>query len=252
MGFGKDAARLPRHASRAACSHPCGGNRRHPGGCVIVMRGKGSPGLPLCRLADKGRKTLVVATVSATRPIVTKSSYKRTLAENGRRRPLRLRRCFGCPGVPCRGCRGLCCVSFCLGVFPVCALASGSLWRARWRCCFAVWLRSPGGACVSCAGSFCPLSAWCAGRPSLVPGSSLWCSSPFRVPALVAARRRVCVRWLRACGLPSSVLVSPCFALPFPSVLSAAWRSGALPVLWFRCRLAGLRRARAGLSSGGW
>ena len=140
-----------------------------------------------------------------------------------------------------------CCVSFCLGVSLVCVSFS-----PRWRCCFAVWLWSPGLPRVSCVPS-CPLGAVCSGRASLVPGSSARSLvAELAFSPVVLLRRRVCVRWLRACGVPSSVCVGSGFALPFPSVLAAGRRSGALRLLLGRCFLAAGRRARAGLSSGGW
>lgn len=123
--------------------------------------------------------------------------------------------------------------------------------RPCWRCCFAVWLREPGGGFVSCAGAACPLCAVCSGRASLVPGVPPSCGSAAVLRVEVSpwgARRRVCVRWLRALGLPSALgLVSSSFALPFPSVLAAGARSGALSVLWSRCLAARARRRRAGL-----
>lgn len=147
-------------------------------------------------------------------------------------------------GAPCgcclRGARR--CLLFSAEVFVVSAF-----FVPRWRCCFAGWLSVPGRSFSSCAGVVCPLRAFCAGRASLVPGSerALSSASVFAFPAEVAARRRVCRRWLLAVGWPlgAGLVLSPSFAVPFPSVLSAAWRAG-FPWSRFWSRLVALRRLR--------
>lgn len=138
----------------------------------------------------------------------------------------------------------------------MCAVFSG-VFRPRWRCVFAVWLRLPGEPARACAGGFCPLSpavsGCCSGgAASLVPGASAALSSgrvaELLFPAPVLARRRVALSWLRRAGWPgcgSGWFVSSSFALPFPSVLSLGWRAGVLPLLWARCRSARAARAAA-------
>ena len=153
--------------------------------------------------------------------------------------------------------RGVLCLCRCLCLgrcSAVCAVFA-SAFRPRWRCVFAVWLRLPGEPARSCAGGWCPLSpavsGCCSGGPaSLVPGSAgaLRSASVFAFPAAVAARRSVARRWLLACGWPgpgSGWFLSPAFALPFPSVLSAGWRAGLLSSLWLRCRRARAARSAA-------
>ena len=154
---------------------------------------------------------------------------------------MRLRRWCGCPGGRCVV-RGSCCVSLCLGVLVV-----GFAFSPSWRCCFAGWLWVPGSPRVSCVSS-CPLGAVCSGRDSLVPGSrgALFSAAVFSFPSEVAARRRVALRWLRACGKPAVLGAVACsWAVPFPSVLAAGLRSGALSLLWARCLRARAFRARA-------
>ena len=115
-----------------------------------------------------------------------------------------------------------------------------AFWCPRWRCVFAVWLRLPGEpAGAECAGGRCPLSPFCRRRGSLVPGAPVSSWSVFPFPAEVASRRAVARAWLLRAGWPgpgSGWVLSSAFALPFPSVLSAAARAGVLPSLWRACR----------------
>lgn len=119
------------------------------------------------------------------------------------------------------------------------AVCARCRFSASWRCCFAVWLRLPGEAVADCSAS-CPLRPFCAGgRSSLVPGfsASAGCWVPSRFP-LVAERRRVASRWLARAGWSPAfgLLLGDSLALPFPSVLSAAWRGGvSFSSLWSRC-----------------
>lgn len=160
---------------------------------------------------------------------------------------MRSARCCGCPVAAC-GVPGRCCFLLCVWrCSAVCAV-----FVPRWRCCFAAWLRSPGEAAgVECVGSRCPLSPFCAGRASLVPGSSVSSASrAFWAPPAVLLRREVARSWLRRAGWPGAPLaLCSFFALPFPSVLSAASRAGVLPSLWGAC-LSARRRYSAWLGAG--
>lgn len=193
---------------------------------------------------NKGDTKLVAATVGfRVRELSGAGAREKPTGGVG---PCCVRGVGGAPAGRCAG-RGSLLVVSCLGVSLVCVSFS-----PRWRCCFAVWLWSPGLPRVSCVPS-CPLGSVCGGRASLVPGSSACSLVPsLAFPSVVLRRRRVCLAWLRACGVPSSVFVGWSFALPFPSVLAAGRRSGALRLLLGRCFSAAGRRARAGLSSGGW
>ncbi len=152
--------------------------------------------------------------------------------------PMRLRRRHGCPVRRClSSSAGLVVVVLC--VWRCSAVCARSRFSASWRCCFAVWLRLPGEAVADCSPS-CPLRPFCSGgRSSLVPGfsASAGCWVPSRFP-LVAERRRVASRWLARAGWSPGfgLLLGDSLALPFPSVLSAAWRGGvSFSSLWSRC-----------------
>ena len=237
-----------RHIGLAACgcAHPCAcqSGCRVPTGASMRLHtsnlNKGPPGLPLCRLADKESHSL-----SSPQPLCRRNVV---FDGRGRRRQSRAASVLAATAgmwVSRRpwACLGLGLFAFCffaVGVFLVCV--------SRFRCCFAAWLREPGGGFVPCAGSACLLSGFCSGASSCVPGSRLSSAAVFAFPPGVAGRRAVCLRWLRACGLPAGLgLVSPCWWLPFPSVLSAGWRAGLLPRLWAACLAARARRRRAGL-----
>ena len=236
-----------RHIGLAACgcAHPCAcqSGCRVPTGASMRLHtsnlNKGPPGLPLCRLADKESHSLTSPQPFGYAFDRIDNITSRTLAETGGVGPCGCGGVVGAPAAPCL--LGACAFCFfALGVFLVCV--------SRFRCCFAAWLREPGGGFVPCAGSACLLSGFCSGASSCVPGSRLSSAAVFAFPPGVARRRAVCLRWLRACGLPAGLgLVSPCWWLPFPSVLSAGWRAGLLPRLWAACLAARARRRRAGL-----
>ena len=207
-------------------------------------------GLPLCRLPAQGRKKRPVAATAVNRRVIAVECYqKKSAVPAGGVVPCARAAVFGVPraagGLACLlACRsGLVVFSACLGVFVLCL---------SWRCCFSAWLRLPGEPVRACAGSACPLRPFCSGRSSLVPGvpAEAGSAAALRLSrSPVGARRRVCLAWLRRAGLPFGFFVGSCFALPFPSVLSAAWRAGVVPSLWARC-LRARAAFRAWLASG--
>lgn len=184
---------------------------------------------------------LAVATAHATRALV--GGVRATLAFAGVGGPC-VRRGYWVPRAAFVS-SGL--VVFCFFLRRCSAVSA--FFVPRWRCCFAAWLSVPGRRFSFCAGAACPFRVFCSGRASLVPGSSCSLSSAavWAFPAVVASRRDVCLRWLWRAGLPRGVgglgWVSPAWALPFPSVLSAASRAG-FPFARFWRWLLALRRLR--------
>lgn len=204
-------------------------------------------GSPIVDAADARDVKLIVAATALSGCYCNRRKSK----ENPRQSraascPMRRR---GVWGAPCGGCfPGL--VVFCFFLrrcSAVCAVFSG-VFRPCWSCVVAVWLRAPGEPAGLPCSSSCPLRPWCSGgASSLVPGSARALSSgrvdELLFPPSVLSRRRVAWGWWRRAGLPVGCVLCGSRALPFPSVLWRAVRSGRVSAAGFFALVASRRRA---------